>query len=206
MEIKFGLSVTGVVEPQNLLTNQKAQPGDALVLTKAVGTGFITTAFKAGRCPEDVLKSATDSMIQLNVVGRDAARATGAHAVTDITGFGLAGHAGEMAQSSGVTLELDASRLPILPGAEQLAKQGNKTRASASNRAYAMAFTRIEQSVAALLQEMCFDAQTSGGLLISVPEKLAEELVDRAREGGAHASCIVGRVTEKQGESLVIRN
>lgn len=204
VEIKFGLSVTGIVHPDRLLTNQNAQPGDALVLTKALGTGFITTAFKAGRCPQDVLDSATDSMKQLNAAARDAAQAMHANASTDITGFGLAGHAGEMAVSSGVTLKLQAGRLPLLPGAEELAQRGNKTRASASNRAYAAAFTRIDDSVKPILQEFCFDAQTSGGLLISVPEERAEELVTRCRENGADASCIVGRVIEQQDVSLIV--
>jgi selenide, water dikinase len=204
VEIKFGLSVTGVVDPKNLLTNQNAQPGDALVLTKPLGTGFITTAFKAGRCSDDVLNSATDSMSQLNIIGRDAAMSCGGNAVTDITGFGFAGHAGEMAQSSDVTLVIETSRLPLLPGAKELAQQGNKTRASATNRSFSEDFTRIADSVDPLLQEFCFDAQTSGGLLISVPADRAEELVNSARENGAAATCVVGSVTKKQDASLLI--
>jgi len=204
-EIKYGLSVTGVVEPERLLENSNSRPGDALVLTKALGTGFITTAFKAGRCPQDVLAAATDGMIQLNAVGRDAARAVGATAATDITGFGLAGHASEMAQSSGVTLVVELGRLPILPGAEELARNGNQTRASATNRAFAEAHMRIEDGVDPLRLEMAFDAQTSGGLLISVRADRADELVEHARSAGAKATCVIGSVTEPEDVSLILR-
>jgi len=205
VEIKFGLSVTGVVEPEKLITNSAAKPGDKLVITKALGTGFITTAFKAGRCPEDVLETAAAGMSQLNKAGCDAAQAVGAKAATDLTGFGLAGHAGEMAQASGVTIVLELSKLPVLPGAEELARQGNQTRASATNRAFAESMTRIENSCDPIRQEIAFDAQTSGGLLISVAADRAEELVEKARAAGAEATCLVGSVTEKQDVSLILK-
>lgn len=205
VEIKYGLSVTGVVEPEGLITNRQARPGDVLVLTKALGTGFITTAFKMNRCPDDVLATAVASMIQLNAVGRDAAASVGAKAATDITGFGLAGHAGEMAQSSGVTVVLDLDRLPILPGAEALARSGNKTRASATNRAFAEPHLRIEGRPDPIRLELAFDAQTSGGLLISVAADKAEELVAHARAAGATSACIVGSVIEQQDVAVVLR-
>lgn len=205
-EIKYGLSATGVVEPERLFRNNTAKPGDALVLTKALGTGFITTAFKAKQCPDDVLEAATASMTQLNAAASEAAHAVEAKAVTDITGFGLAGHAGELAHESGVTLVLELNRLPLLPGAEDLARRGNKTRASASNRSYAEPFMRIEDGCDSLRLEMIFDAQTSGGLLVSVPAERAEALVDKARTGGAEAACIVGEVVQKQDVSLIVRS
>ncbi len=204
VEIKFGLSVTGVVEPRYLVTNSNAQPGDVLVLTKALGTGFITTAFKAGRCDDDVLQSAVASMTQLNDAGSNAARAAGAHSATDITGFGLAGHANEMAMASGVTVELNIDKLPLLPGAADLAARGNKTRASATNRSYLKPHLRIEGHPDPLRLEFAFDAQTSGGLLISVPESGVAELLAKAKAAGATATCVVGRVREKQKESLVL--
>jgi selenide,water dikinase len=206
VEIKYGLSVTGVVEPERLITNSKAKAGDVLVLTKALGTGFITTAFKAGKCPDDVLEAATAGMIQLNSIGRDAAQSVQAKAATDITGFGLAGHAGEMAQASRVTLILELNRLPILPGVKHLARQGNKTRASTTNRAYAEAFMRIEEPADSFTLEVAFDAQTSGGLLISIAADKADELVNSARTAGAEATCIVGKVIEKQDVSLILRD
>lgn len=205
VEIKFGLSVTGVASQSELLTNQDAKPGHALVLTKPLGTGFITTAFKAGRCPDDVIENATKSMAALNDFGR-VARSAGAAAVTDITGFGLAGHAGEMAQASGVTIVLEANRLPVLPGARELAEKGNKTRASKSNRSFTGRFTEIEPSVDIISQEICFDAQTSGGLLMSVPEERVDELIQQAIEHGAAGTCRVGTVTEQQTAALIIAN
>ena len=204
-EIKYGLSATGIVHPDNLLTNQKAQPGDRLVLTKALGTGFVTTAFKAQRCPPDVIAHASQSMLMLNAAASAAATAVQAHAATDITGFGLAGHASEMAAASQVTAVLKLTDLPLLPGAEALARQGHQTRASATNRAFADPTTRIEGPADPLLLDFAFDAQTSGGLLISVTADRADELVDRAREGGAVASCVVGEVVARDGPALILR-
>ena len=204
-EVKYGLSVTGVVTPQHLLTNQRAQPGDALVLTKALGTGFITTANKGDFCPEQTLAAACASMTQLNRPGRDAARQCGAHAATDVTGFGLAGHAAEMAEASGVTAVLDVHRLPILPGAETLVQQGCHTRANYSNRDFIQPQLRIEGSPDELRTEFLFDPQTSGGLLISVSPERAEDLVACAREAGAVVACIVGWIAPRQQARLVIR-
>lgn len=205
VEIKYGLSVTGVVAPDKLMTNQNARPGDALVLTKALGTGFVTTAFKAGRCTDDEIATAARSMAQLNAAGSKAAQAVGARSATDITGFGLGGHANEMAQSSGVTLVIDVNRLPLLPGAAELAQRGNKTRASATNRSFIGDHMHIEDGTDPARLEFVFDAQTSGGLLISVAEDRAEELVRHARDAGAEATCIVGTVREKEDVSLILR-
>ena len=203
-EIKYGLSVTGTVDPKRLLTNRNAQPGDVLVLTKVIGTGFVTTAFKAQRCPEPVLEAASASMVQLNAAGMDAALATGAHAMTDITGFGLAGHANELAQASGVTVVLELNRLPLLLGAEALARAGNQTRASATNRQFAQETMRVDGAPDPTRLEFVFDAQTSGGLLVSVPAERADEMVSRAKDAGATAASVVGRVESKQEQSLVI--
>ena len=205
VEIKYGLSATGVVAPDQLMTNSGARPGDVLVLTKALGTGFITTAFKAGRCHDDAIQTASDSMAMLNAAASAAAVAVGARATTDITGFGLAGHASEMAISSKVTVVIELDKLPLLPGAQELARQGNKTRASASNRSFAEPNLRIDAGADKELAEFAFDAQTSGGLLISVSEDRAAELVERARSGGAAASCIVGCVEAKGDVAVVLK-
>jgi selenide,water dikinase len=204
-EIKYGLSVTGLVDPARMVTNTGARPGDLLVLTKALGTGFITTAVKANRCPSDVLAQACASMVQLNVIGRDAALVVGASAMTDVTGFGLAGHANEMAEASAVTIELVVNQLPLLPGSLQLARQGNQTRASASNRRFVADKIRIQGTPDETCLEFLYDAQTSGGLLISVPPDRADELVDRARRAGANSTCVVGSVLVRGDKSLVIR-
>ena len=204
-EIKYGLSVTGVARPDELMTNGGARPGDRLVLTKPLGTGFVTTAFKARRCPDDVIESATESMAQLNRAGSEAARSVSANAATDITGFGLAGHTGEMAQSSDVTLVLELDRLPLLPGAAELAAAGNLTRASKTNRSAAEPIMRIEGTPDPIRLEMAFDAQTSGGLLISVPADRTEALVRACHDAGATVASVIGEVLEKQAEFLVLR-
>lgn len=202
-EIKYGLSATGVVSPDQLLTNRGAQPGDLLVLTKPLGTGFITTASKAGRCPEDVLQAACDSMIQLNDAASEAARHCRASAVTDITGFGLAGHAGEMAESSGVTLVLQLDRLPLLPGAEALAARGNKTRASASNRNFSAATLQLPADAEPVRTEFLFDAQTSGGLLISIAEARATELLDHIHQHSGVAAAVIGYVEPRTADTTL---
>jgi len=143
-EIKFGMAVTGIVHPLKILTNASARAGDKLVLTKALGTGFVTTAHKMEACPVDLFEAACASMVQLNDIGRDAMLEAGAHAATDITGFGLAGHAYEMAEGSHATLVFELSRLPLLPGAEAIARKPYLTRASKTNAEYVAGGLRIE--------------------------------------------------------------
>src|SRR5262249_14011989 len=143
-EIKFGYAVTGTIHPQKIITNATARPGDKLVLTKPLGTGFVTTAHKANACPEDVYQAAVASMIQLNDLGRDAMLEVGVSAGTAVTGLGLAGHAFEMAQGSNVTLVIELSRLPLFPGAEILARKPYLTRASKTNAEYVAAGLRKE--------------------------------------------------------------
>ena len=204
-EVKYGLSVTGLVDPAELLTNATARVGDVLVLTKPLGTGFVTTAFKKEGCPEDVLDRAVASMTQLNAVGRDALRAAGgAHALTDITGFGLAGHASEIADGSGLTVELDTRSLPVIPGSEPLAVPKFHNRASKSNREFLEGRLRIEPGADPLGVEYAFDAQTSGGLLISVDPANADTLLAELERRGSMAAAAVGRVVERRGEIAVI--
>jgi selenide,water dikinase len=204
-EIKFGMAVTGIIHPQHILTNANARPGDRLVLTKPLGTGFVTTAHRADACPEDVLKAACASMVQLNDIGRDAMVEAGAHAATDITGFGLAGHAYEMAEGSHTTIVIELSRLPLLPGAERLARKPYLTRASATNASYVAPGLRIEGEPDAMRLEFFYDAQTSGGLLISVPADRAEALVAAVRARGAASACVIGEVRQRGDAALVGR-
>ena len=204
VEIKYGLSVTGTIEKDKLLTNQGAQPGDHLVLSKALGTGFITTAFKARRCPPATLQAATESMIQLNAAASQAAVAVEATAVTDITGFGLAGHAGELAMSSGVCVALDLAKLPLLPGALELSKKGNLTRASKTNRSFSEKEMTIRAEADPELVEFAFDAQTSGGLLIAVAADRSAELVKRLHDDGIEAATVVGQVESRQDVSIIV--
>jgi selenide, water dikinase len=204
-EIKFGLSVTGTVHPQKIISNASARPGDKLVLTKALGTGFITTAHRNGACPEDVFQAACASMIQLNDIGRDAMLHAGAHAATDVTGFGLAGHALEMAEGSKVTLVMSISALPILPGAQALARKPFFTRASATNASYVADHLRIEGKPDSTRTEFFYDPQTSGGLLISVPADRADALISEAQSRGASAACLVGEVVERVDPAIILK-
>jgi selenide,water dikinase len=204
-EIKFGYAVTGVIHPQRVLTNASARPGDKLVLTKPLGTGFITTAHRAGNCPEDTFKAAVASMIQLNDLGKEAMLAAGAHSATDVTGFGLAGHAYGMAKGSGTTLVLELSRLPLLPGAEKLAHRPYLTRASATNADYVVEELAVEGKPDPVRMEFIYDAQTSGGLLISVPAERTDAMLKQLHSGGATTACIIGEVRDRQDKALIVR-
>lgn len=204
VEIKFGYSVTGIVHPKKVLTNAAARPGDRLILTKALGTGFATTAHKAGACSEELFQAAVASMIQLNDIGRDVALEFGAHSATDVTGFGLAGHAFEMAEGSSATLILELSKLPLLPGARSFARKPYLTRASATNAAYVAAKLQLSGKLDPVRMEFFYDAQTSGGMLISLPAEQADSAVAQARAKGASATCIIGAVVERRDKSLVV--
>lgn len=203
-EIKFGLSVTGTVHPDKVVTNAAARPGDVLVLTKPLGTGFVTTAAKAQECPEELLNAACESMIQLNAVGRDAMLAVGASAATDVTGFGLVGHALEMADGSGVTLELRLGALPLLRGIERIDVTRFRTRASKTNREYTEKSTRFDGTPDPFRVEFLYDAQTSGGLLISVRQDRTDELIRLLKAGEAMAAAVIGEVRQREAKSLVV--
>jgi selenide,water dikinase len=203
-EIKFGLSVTGLIDPAELLTNAGARIGDLLVLTKPLGTGFVTTAAKRQECPQAVLDRAIAQMIELNAVGRDALRAAGGvHALTDVTGYGLAGHACEMALGAGLTFAIEVSKLPVIEGAEPLAVPRYYTRASKTNREFLQGRLRTEPGVDPLRLEFAFDAQTSGGLLIAIAADRVALLIQQLRDRGASAAAIVGRVEERSGDIAI---
>jgi selenide,water dikinase len=205
-EIKFGYAVTGIIHPGRIFTNAGARPGDRLLLTKPLGTGFVTTAHKRGDCPEALLQRACESMIQLNDIGRDVMIAQGAHAATDVTGFGLAGHALELALGSGVSLILYLARLPLIPGAEAFARKPYLTRASASNARYVAGELRQEGQLDPVRLEFFYDAQTSGGILMSVPADRAEPAVTAAQARGASAACLIGEVVERRDKAIILRN
>ena len=203
-EVKFGLSVTGLVDPKEMLTNAGARVGDLLILTKPLGTGFVTTANKQGECPASLLAEAVASMISLNAIGRDAARAVrGVHAMTDVTGFGLAGHACEMAEGAGLTIRLRTRDLPRFVGIEALLQTKYHSRASRSNREFLSDRCKIEETVEADGVELAFDPQTSGGLLIAVDPGNAAALVAALNERAALAASIVGEVLPRDGTMAI---
>lgn len=204
-EIKFGMAVTGTATFETLLQNSSGRAGDRLVLTKSLGTGFVTTAARAQCCPPALLEAATRRMAMLNRAARDSAHFVGARAATDITGFGLAGHAAEIAMASGVTLALDLARLPLLPGVEALVRAGHRTRASASNRRFVDSVALIDPAVDPLLLDVALESETSGGLLLCVAAERADELVEHARTLGATDSCQVGEVLARTERPLWLR-
>jgi selenide,water dikinase len=204
-EIKFGLSVTGVIHPKRVITNAAAKPGDILVLTKPLGTGFVTTANKKGECPPELYAAACASMIQLNDVGRDAMIAADVRCATDVTGFALAGHALEMALGSKVTLRIDLARLPLLPGVEAIARPPFMTRASKTNRAYTQEHLRMEGTPDSSRLECVYDAQTSGGLLVCVAPAKVDGFVQQVRTGGATAATVIGEVLPAGSHALILK-
>jgi selenide,water dikinase len=204
-EIKFGLSVTGTVHPDHILTNANAKPGDVLILTKPLGTGFVTTAAKKKKCPDALLSAACASMSQLNAVGVGPMRECGAHAATDVTGFGLAGHAFEMAEGSHTTIVLDLKALPLLPGLDGLDVTRYRTRASKTNRDFTLAGTHFDGTPDPLRLDVFYDAQTSGGLLISVPADRADELVRQLKANGALVAVPVGEIVSRRDKALWLK-
>lgn len=168
-EIKYGLSVTGTVDPQRVVTNSGAKPGDVLILTKPIGTGILTTAFKFDMISEEDLKEAAISMSTLNKAASEAMQKIGVHACTDITGFGLLGHGYEMADGSGVELKINSSRVPLMGRVIDLIEKDSVPGGAYSNMHYFSQWVDFEDSITEPQKIALFDPQTSGGLLISVP-------------------------------------
>ncbi len=193
-EVKFGLAVTGKVHPARVMTNAGARAGDVLVLTKPLGSGVLCSASKSGKLADVELGEAVSVMGALNRAGRDAAVGVGVVAATDVTGYGLVGHAFEMAQASGVSIELGARDVPLLAHALELARQGVLTRAHRSTREFVGTLLRVEESVEPALAGVLLDAQTSGGLLLSVPADREARLLAELRAAGALCAARVGRV------------
>ncbi len=193
-EVKYGLSVTGIIHPKKILTNAKAVPGDRLVLTKPLGTGIVATALKAGMASEEAVRKMVESMVSLNRRASERMLAFGAHACTDITGFGFIGHALEMASASQVGMVIQSGEIPLFPEATGYAKLGLIPGGAHSNRQFFSCKVEIDPGVPALRIDLFYDPQTSGGLLISLPPIEAERLVAALREEGEIHSSIVGEV------------
>jgi selenide,water dikinase len=174
-EIKFGYCVTGLIHPDKIYSNSAAKPGDVLLLTKPLGTGIIATGIKLGKTPTNVAQNAIEWMRKLNAPGRDGMEKFQIHSVTDVTGYGLIGHAYEMAQGSGTTLTFSAAKVPVIEGTEELAKLGMLPGGIESNRRY-VGESIVWDGVSSLRQQIMLDPQTSGGLLISLPEEEAGQL------------------------------
>jgi selenide,water dikinase len=197
-ELKYGMAITGVIHPNRVIRNVGVQPDDALVLTKALGTGIITTGLKRRKASPASVRAAVRSMVRLNDTASTVMRTFPVHACSDVTGFGLLGHAFEMASGSGVTIVLESRALPLLPGARRLAQQGCLTGGCRRNRDYLKSKTCIDPRISADLLEVALDPQTSGGLLIALPADGADALVEELRAKGIEAATRVGFATAAQ--------
>lgn len=199
----YGLSVTGFVHPGKIWKNGGACPGDALILTKPLGTGVLTTALKAELTGPEEEEALYASMAALNKPAAEVLKHYTVHACTDITGFGLAGHAREMAEGSGCSLVIEAGKLPLLPGVYGFAETGILPAGVYRNRGFALKDCEISASVPDVLQDIVFDPQTSGGLLAAVPFEEAEACLKELQESVPGAA-IVGRAVDKREKEIVL--
>ena len=201
-QIMFGYSVTGVIDPNKVATNAGARPGDAIILTKPIGTGIISTGIKFAKCPPEVAAASVETMLTPGKHAAEAMREFEVKGATDVTGFALLGHAWELACASGVTIEIDSSRVPLLAGAVELAREGMLTSGDKTNREYARD-VQIANGVSKEMTNLLFDPQTAGGLLISIAADRAEALLARLRESYSQAA-IIGRALERRASSIVV--
>ena len=202
--IKFGLSVTGRAHPAEITAIKGARAGDHLVLTKAIGTGLVTTALKRGETtPEDV-EATVLSMKTLNAAAARAMTRVGAHAATDVTGFGLFGHLFEMVEASGVGARLFGSEIPCLPGALRYAEDGVNTGGGRNNESYLGDHVRFGAGVSRALQVAGFDPQTSGGLLIAVAPDRSRALIEELEAEGVNVRQVIGEVVEADAGTIAV--
>jgi len=202
-ELKYGLSVTGLVRPDEVLTNDGARPGDGLVLTKPIGTGVLATAVKGKVAGESALGTLVRVTSTLNRAAADVMRGFEVHACTDVTGFGLAGHALEMARGARVRIVLRAEAVPVIPGARELAAMGLLPAGSYATRRYCERLVSAADGVDTLLMDLLFDPQTSGGLLLAVPRGQAGTCVDRMHEQGIAEAAVIGEVAESHEKGML---
>ncbi len=205
-ELKYGLSVTGTIHPSKVLTNVGAEAGDRLILTKPLGTGIVNTAIKAGMAEKKLIETVTEYMARLNRTASEVMQEIGAHACTDVTGFGLLGHAFEMIQGTGVGMIFYASRIPIFPEAIHFAEMGLVPGGTYRNRDFRIHLVDVDRGVSPVLLDLLFDPQTSGGLLIAVPEEKANKMLKKLRERGVEEATIIGEVVSEPKERIVVQN
>jgi len=203
-ELKYGLSVTGIVHPDKMITNSGASPGDKLILTKPLGSGILGTAVKAGLVNKKTIKVLTGCLATLNNTAAELMQEVGVNGCTDITGFGFIGHTVEMAENSQAGITIFSGSIPLLPGAEEFARKGVLPGGSHRNREFYSRLVTFADRVPPHMQDILFDAQTSGGLLISVAEEKAEKLLRKLHRAGVKEAVIVGEVTREPAGKLII--
>lgn len=203
-ELKYGLAVTGFVHPQRIMTKGNLQAGDRLILTKPLGTGIINTAIKAGMASAELTEQATQLMAALNRPAAQVMAAHDVHACTDITGFGLIGHLAEMVTGSGIGVAVDTGSLPILPEALDFAAMGLVPAGAYKNREFRAGMVHTAATVERAVEDLLYDPQTSGGLLIAVDERGAEPLVTDLLGNGVADTVIIGRVQSEPRNTIVV--
>jgi selenide,water dikinase len=201
-ELKYGLSVTGFVHPARVLTKQNLQPGDGLVLTKPLGTGIVNTAIKAGMASADLTESVTRLMAALNRIAAETMARFDVHACTDVTGFGFLGHLAEMVSGSGRSVRVFAERIPVIEDALTFAAMGLIPAGAYKNREFRAGMIEVGDGVARERQDMLFDPQTSGGLLICMPKAQAEDLVAALKDAGLGDAANVGEIVAGPAEKI----
>ena len=203
-ELKYGLSVTGVVHPQKVVLNTGARVGDRLILTKLLGTGIINTALKGGVADEAAVAKSVRCMVTLNNKASELMMTAEVHACTDVTGFGLLGHACEMIEGTDVGMMIRSSDVPFFPEAKELAEMGMTPGGLHRNRDFRMNMVEIGRDVPQFMSDILFDPQTSGGLLICVPGSEAESLLERMHREGIEEAAIIGEVTAEPKGRIVV--
>jgi selenide,water dikinase len=204
-ELKYGLSVTGVIHPDRVIMNNGARGGDKLILTKPLGTGIISTALKGGEASEQAVAKSVSSMATLNKKASELMLTVDVHACTDITGFGLLGHACEMIEGTDVGMIIHSDAVPYFPEAKEYAEMGMVPGGTARNRDFRLKMVEIDKNLSKVMVDILFDPQTSGGLLMSVPAADAEPLLEKMRREGIKEASIIGEVVAKPKGRIVVR-
>ena len=203
-EPKYGMVAVGEVDPERMLSIDRARPGDDLVLTKPLGSGIVATAVKAGACPDEVLDEAVRTMARLNRAAAEAALAAGVRAATDVTGYGLTGHLGNMVRASGVSARIDAAGVPLLPGVRSLVRAGHVPGGTRRNQEDAAQGVTCAADIDDATQILLADAQTSGGLLIACPRDRTTTLLGELDARGEQGH-VIGRVIDGPSGKIVIQ-
>jgi selenide,water dikinase len=203
-EPKYGLAVTGIVHPDKILTNCGARAGDVLILTKPLGTGVLFNACRAKKLSFRELERLLPQVAALNNKALETAASFDIHSCTDITGFGIIGHSLEMAQGSGVQINLFYKKLPVYPHALEMYRKGETTGSNKANRRLAQGHLEISATLSRAEEELLFDPQTSGGLLLSIPESQASGLIDTMRTAGMDTPVIIGEVISSPNPRIMI--
>ena len=205
-EVKFGFAVTGTIHPEKIITNNKAQPGDILVLTKPIGTGVIGFASQIGKASAESLNTISRSMTELNKIPAEIMVDMGVKTATDVTGFGLMGHLSEIVAQSKVTIEIFADQVPVFEGVFKKIRQGMISGAIERNKEFASQYVTTSSGVREERETVLYDPQTSGGLLIAIHPDGAEELVSRLKKKGIKHTTIIGSVVSKSAGQIILKN